>query len=108
MSFVKLPQGEWIDLAYVRSVEVQEEPDSLVPAIDRVLVRLLLDTGKSKAYCGAKVAAILEALTETAYIDKSQISARSAGSNPTSELARSRVCSKAADLLFRELVKELG
>jgi hypothetical protein len=72
--FVKLPQGEWINLATVRSVDVEEEADSLVP-INHVLVRLVFDTGKSKAYCGAKAAAILEALTETAYIDKSLFSA---------------------------------
>ena len=72
--FIKLPLGEWINLASIRTVEVEEDSDSLVP-INHVIVRLTFDTGKSKAYCGAKAAAILEALTETAYIDKSQISA---------------------------------
>ena len=73
--FVKLPHGEWINLASVRSVEVQEEPDSFIPNVNHVIVRLTFDTGKSKAYSGVKAAAIQEALTETAYIDKSQISA---------------------------------
>lgn len=68
--FVKLPQGEWINLSLVRSVEVEEDSDSLVP-INHLVVRLTFDTGKSKAYCGAKALALLEALTETAYIDKS-------------------------------------
>lgn len=71
--FIKLPQGEWINLASVRQVEVQEEADSLVPQIDHVIVRLVFDTGKPKAYCGAKAAAILEALTETNHIDKSNV-----------------------------------
>lgn len=68
--FVKLPLGEWINLAQVRTVEVEESNDSLVP--DILIVRLLFDTGKSKAYCGVKAVAIMDALTETAYIDKSQ------------------------------------
>jgi hypothetical protein len=68
--FVKLPQGEWINLASVRSVEVEEEADSLVP-IDHVLVRLTFEEGRAKAYCGASSAAILEALSETNHIDKS-------------------------------------
>lgn len=73
--FVKLPQGEWINLASVRSVDVEAEADDLVPNINHLVVRLVFDTGKSKAYCGAKALALLEALTETSYIDKSQISA---------------------------------
>lgn len=89
MYFVKLPQGEWVNLAsdicggiippqnraQVRTVEVEESNDSLVPDINHLLVRLLFDTGKSKAYSGVKAVALLEALTETPYIDKSQISA---------------------------------
>ena len=72
--FIKLPLGEWVNLASVRSVEVEEDSDSLVP-INHLIVRLTFDTDKSKAYSGVKAAAILEALTETTYIDKSQISA---------------------------------
>lgn len=75
MYFIKLPQGEWINLALVRSVDVEADPDDLVQNINHLVVRLVFDTGKSKAYCGAKALALLEALTETAYIDKSQISA---------------------------------
>lgn len=73
--FVKLPFGEWINLAQVRTVEVEGSADSLVPDINHLIVRLLFDTGKSKAYCGVKAAAIMDALNETSYIDKSQISA---------------------------------
>lgn len=73
--FVKLPFGEWINLAQVRTVEVEESDDSLVPDINHLIVRLLFDRGKSKAYSGVKAVAIMDALAETAYIDKSQISA---------------------------------
>lgn len=73
--FVKLPFGEWVNLAQVRTVEVEDNNDSLVPNINHLIVRLLFDTGKSKAYSGVKAVALLEALNQTAYIDKSQISA---------------------------------
>lgn len=89
MYFVKLPFGEWVNLAQVRTVEVEESDDSLVPDINHLIVRLLFARGKSKAYCGGsfvgegflrkhfhvKAVAIMDALAETAYIDKSQISA---------------------------------
>lgn len=74
MYFVKLPFGEWINLAQVRAVEVESSDDSLLPDINHLLVRLIFDTGKSKAYCGIKAVAIMDALQELNYIDKSQIS----------------------------------
>lgn len=55
---VKLPHGEWINLATVSCVEVESEADSLVPDINFVIVRLTFDTGRTKTYSGAKAAAI--------------------------------------------------
>lgn len=75
MYFVKLPLGEWVNLALVQTVEVEELADSLVPDIDRLIVRLVFVTGKSKTYSGGVSVAILEALTQTPYIDKSYLSA---------------------------------
>lgn len=71
--FVKLPQSEWVNLALVHTVEVEESLDPLVPGINHLIVRLVFVTGRAKTYCGAKAAAIISALTETSYIDKSQI-----------------------------------
>lgn len=77
MYFVKLPFGEWVNLAQVLAVEVEEPDDSLVPNINHLIVRLLFDQGKLKAYSGVKAVALLEALHQTAYIDKSQVGVRS-------------------------------
>lgn len=75
MYFVKLPLGEWVNLALAQTVEVEELVDSPAPDIDRLIVRLVFVTGKSKTYSGASSVAILEALTETPYIDKSHLTA---------------------------------
>ena len=51
--FVKLPLGEWVNLAQVRSVDIESDSDELVPNINHLVVRRVFDTGKSKAYCGS-------------------------------------------------------
>lgn len=67
MLFVKLPEGKWVNLAKVSSVDV-EQPEN--HDFKHLIVRLVFDTGKHRIYCGACAVALLEVLTEMAHIDK--------------------------------------
>lgn len=60
---VKLPQGEWINLALVRRCQVELDP---VP-----VVVLTWENGQTQVLRGEKAIALLEALEETTLIDKS-------------------------------------
>jgi hypothetical protein len=62
--FVKLPDGQWLNLALIRSVQPGDRAGKIVVA---------WETGEFDIYFDAETAAILEALAETTYIDKSEV-----------------------------------
>lgn len=59
---VKLPGGEWLNLAQMRQIKPGDAEGKLV---------VIWDTGEFDIYIGAKAEAILEAMSETTHIDKS-------------------------------------
>ena len=61
---LKLPQGEWLNLAAITRVNLDNETG---------IVYVHWEDGRRVRYSGSQAAAILEALNESEHIDKSHI-----------------------------------
>ena len=59
---VKLPGGEWLNLALIRRLELKSDPFALV---------VTWENGDNQEYRGDKALAILEAWEEASFVDKS-------------------------------------
>lgn len=68
MFYVHLPGGEWINLAKVRRLDYEYEP--------RLTVIVVWSDELQRLYYDEKALAILEALAESEFIDKSHVTSR--------------------------------
>lgn len=61
---LKLPGGEWLNLALIRRLQTELAPPTVV---------ITWDDGKNQSYYGDKARAIIEAWSEIKGIDKSNV-----------------------------------
>ena len=60
----KLPGGEWLNLAQIRSIQIEDSP---------LLVRVVWANGDNSFYRGKYAVALLEAWGEAKGVDKSDV-----------------------------------
>lgn len=64
MFTLKLPGGEWLNLALIRRLQTELDPPLAV---------ITWDNGKNQPYYGSKALAIIEAWSEIKGLDKSEV-----------------------------------